>query len=113
MARRPLRAAGLVPEGVEIVYAASNVKPPEPAPQSEAARLAAAKAAVAALTGKPVSGRLSTDLAENLVQVKEPPLPEPDRRRLSRRSAAKPVRRSPPFPPRRCRRRSQTPKLPP
>lgn len=71
------RAAGLVPEGVEIVYAASNVKPPEPAPQSEAARLAAAKAAVAALTGKPVSGRLSTDLAENLVQVKEPPLPSP------------------------------------
>ena len=71
------RAAGLVPEGVEIVYAASNVKPPELAPQSEAARLAAAKAAVAALTGKPVSGRLSTDLAENLVQVKEPPLPNP------------------------------------
>ena len=71
------RAAGLVPEGVEIVYAASNVKPPELAPQSEAARLAAAKAAVAALTGKPVSGRLSTDLAENLVQVKEPPLPSP------------------------------------
>lgn len=71
------RAAGLVPEGVEIVYAASNVKPPELAPQSEAARLAAAKAAVAALTGKKVSGRLSTDLAENLVQVKEPPLPSP------------------------------------
>lgn len=71
------RAAGLVPEGVEIVYAASNVKPPEPAPQSEAARLAAAKAAVAALTGKPVSGRSPTDLAENLVQVKEPPLAAP------------------------------------
>lgn len=71
------RAAGLVPEGVEIVYAASNVKPPEIAPQSEGARLAAAKAAVAALTGKPVSGRMSTDLAANLVQVKEPPLPVP------------------------------------
>lgn len=71
------RAAGLVPEGAEIVYAASNVKPPEPAPQSEAARLAAAKAAVAALTGKPVSGRSPSDLAENLVQVKEPPLAVP------------------------------------
>lgn len=71
------RAAGLVPEGVEIVYAASNVKPPEIAPQSEGARLAAAKAAVAALTGKPVSGRMSADLAANLVQVKEPPLPVP------------------------------------
>lgn len=71
------RAAGLVPEGAQIVYAASNVKPPEMAPQSEAARLAAAKAAVAALTGKPVSGRTSADLADNLVQVKEPPLPVP------------------------------------
>ncbi|MEG1906073.1 MAG: aminopeptidase [Gordonibacter sp.] len=71
------RAAGLVPEGVEIVYAASKVKPPEIVPQSEGARLAAAKAAVAALTGKPVSGRMSADLAANLVQVKEPALPIP------------------------------------
>lgn len=69
------RAAGLVPEGAELVYTASNVKPPELTPQSDAERLAAAKAAVAALTGKPVSGVKASDLAENLVQVKEPPLP--------------------------------------
>lgn len=69
------RAAGLVPEGAELVYAASNVRAPEIAPQSEAARLAAAKAAVAALTGMPVSGHGAADLAENLVQIKEPPLP--------------------------------------
>lgn len=71
------RAAGLVPEGAQIVYASSHVKPPEPAPQSEGERLAAAKAAVAALTGKPVSNHYSADLADNLVQVKEPPLSSP------------------------------------
>lgn len=71
------RASGLVPEGAELVYAAANLKAPEPAPQSEAARLAAAKAAVAALTGKPVTSRYSADLSENLVQIKEPPLGVP------------------------------------
>lgn len=71
------RASGLVSEGAELVYAAANLKAPEPAPQSEAARLAAAKAAVAALTGKPVTSRYSADLSENLVQVKEPPLGVP------------------------------------
>lgn len=71
------RAAGLVPEGAQIVYASSHMKPPEPAPQSEGERLAAAKAAVAALTGKPVSNHYSADIADNLVQVKEPPLSSP------------------------------------
>ncbi len=72
------REAGLVPEGAQIVYESANVKPPEPAPQTPEARLAAAKAAVAALSGKPVgSGAYSSDLAQNLVQVKEPPLASP------------------------------------
>lgn len=71
------RAAGLVPEGAQLAYEAANMVPPEPAPQSPEARLAAAKAAVAALSGKPVSSHVSTDIADNLVQVKEPPLPSP------------------------------------
>lgn len=71
------RAAGLVPEGAQLVYEAVNVRPPEPAPQSPEARLAAAKAAIAALSGKPVSGVVASDISQNLVQVKEPPVPVP------------------------------------
>ena len=71
------REAGLVPEGAQLVYEAASVKPPEPAPQTPEARLAAAKAAVAALSGKPVTGVSASDIAQNLVQVKEPPLPMP------------------------------------
>lgn len=71
------REAGLVPEGAQLVYEAASVKPPEPAPQTPEARLAAAKAAVAALSGKPVAGVSASDIAQNLVQVKEPPLPLP------------------------------------
>ncbi len=71
------RAAGLVPEGAQLVYEAASVKPPEPAPQTPEARLAAAKAAVAALSGKPVTGVSASDIAQNLVQIKEPPLPVP------------------------------------
>lgn len=71
------RAAGLVPEGAQLVYEAASVKPPEPAPQTPEARLAAAKAAVAALSGKPVAGVSASDIAQNLVQIKEPPLPAP------------------------------------
>ena len=66
---------GLVPEGAQLVYEAANVKPPAPAPQTPEARLAAAKAAIAALSGKPVSGVTASDIAQNLVQIKEPPLP--------------------------------------
>ena len=69
------RKAGLVPEGAQLVYEAANVKPPAPAPQTPEARLAAAKAAIAALSGKPVSGVTASDIAQNLVQIKEPPLP--------------------------------------
>ena len=71
------RAAGLVPEGAELVYEAQALKAPEPAPQSPEARLAAAKAAVAALTGQPVKGAAAFDISQNLVQVKEPPIPAP------------------------------------
>lgn len=71
------RAAGLVPEGADLVYEAQSLKPPEPTPQTPEARLAAAKAAVAALTGKPVSGMAASDIAQNLVQIKEPPLQHP------------------------------------
>ncbi len=71
------REAGLVPEGAELVYEAQQVKAPEIAPQTPEARLAAAKAAVAALTGKSVNGAYAADLSQNLVQVKEPPVPHP------------------------------------
>lgn len=71
------RAAGLVPDGAEIVYD-EGPQAPDFAPQSGEVRLTAAKAAVAALTGKPVSGVSAADIARNLVQVKEPPVGEPD-----------------------------------
>lgn len=71
------RGAGLVPEGAQLVYEASNVRPPEIAPQTPEARLAAAKAAIAALSGKPVSGAAAVDISQNLVQVKEPPVGAP------------------------------------
>ncbi len=70
------RAAGLVPEGAQLVYEAAAMQPPDLAPQTPEARLAAAKAAVAALSGKPVSSTPTSDIAGRLVQVKEPPLPE-------------------------------------
>ena len=70
------REAGLVPEGARLTYEASQKKGPDTAPQSEEARLASAKAAIAALTGKPVEGAAEvSSLSENLVQV-EPELPE-------------------------------------
>ena len=59
------------------MYEASNVRPPEIAPQTPEARLAAAKAAIAALSGKPVSGAAAVDISQNLVQVKEPPVGTP------------------------------------
>lgn len=70
------REAGLVPEGARLTYEASQKKGPDAAPQSEEARLASAKAAIAALTGKPVEGAAEvSSISENLVQV-EPELPE-------------------------------------
>lgn len=70
------REAGLVPEGARLTYEASQKKGPDTAPQSEEARLASAKAAIAALTGKPIEGAAEvSSISENLVQV-EPELPE-------------------------------------
>ena len=69
------RKAGLVPEGAQLVYEAANVKPPAPAPQTPEARLAAAKAAIAALSGKPVSGVTASDIARHgsiVVRCREP-----------------------------------------
>ncbi|MDR0515280.1 MAG: hypothetical protein LBG81_09020 [Coriobacteriaceae bacterium] len=65
------RSAGLVPEGARLVYEATHVRPPEPLPQTEEERLAAAKAAIAALTGKPVPHRPQASVAESLVQAKD------------------------------------------
>ncbi|MEG0620206.1 MAG: M28 family peptidase [Raoultibacter sp.] len=69
------RKAGLVPGGAELVYEAAQVQAPQPHPQTEAERLAAAKAAIAALTGVPVREQPAGDISRHLVQVKEPALP--------------------------------------
>ncbi|MEG2260765.1 MAG: M28 family peptidase, partial [Raoultibacter sp.] len=69
------RKAGLVPGGAELVYEAAQVQAPQPHPQTEAERLVAAKAAIAALTGVPVREQPAGDIARHLVQVKEPSLP--------------------------------------
>ncbi len=73
------RAAGLVPEGAQLVYEVGAMAPPDMdmAEQSPEARLAAAKAAVAALSGKPVNPT-PYDISSQLVQVKEAPLPTPN-----------------------------------
>lgn len=71
-------AAGLVPEGAKLTYEAARVQPPEPLPQTSEDRLASAKAAIAALTGKPVPhSEPVKDIAENLVQVKDHPIGQP------------------------------------
>lgn len=68
----------LVPVGTEIVYESQKLQAPEPAPMTDAARLASAKAAIAALTGKPVAGAAAvSDISANLVNVKEQPVPVP------------------------------------
>lgn len=73
------RDADLVPVGAEIVYESQKLQAPDIAPTSEAARLAAAKAAIAALTGKPVPGAAAvSDISNNLVQVKDQPVAAPN-----------------------------------
>lgn len=70
--------SGLVPEGAKLAYEAAAVQPPELAPQTSEARLASAKAALAALTGKPIPpSEPIHDISKNLVQVKDAPLGEP------------------------------------
>ncbi|MEG1512637.1 MAG: M28 family peptidase [Raoultibacter sp.] len=73
------RGAGLVPEGAQLVYEAAQVRAPEPPPQTEAERLASAKAAIAALTGVPVREQPVGDIANHLVHVKEPRFSTPTR----------------------------------
>lgn len=69
-------ASGLVPEGAQLVYQASQMMPPEPVPQSEEERLAAAKMAIAAMSGKPATPQTKS-VADNLVQIKEKPIEIP------------------------------------
>ena len=62
------RAAGLIPEEAELVYEVSampSVADPDLPEGSPAARLLAAKAAVAALTGKPVSSSVNIEFEES------------------------------------------------
>ncbi|WP_276915340.1 hypothetical protein [Parvibacter caecicola] len=68
-------ASGFVPEGAELVYDALSTE--GDSEQSARARLLSAKAAVAAMSGKPVSDAVHIDLAENLVKVQEPPIAAP------------------------------------
>ncbi|MBQ9003226.1 MAG: hypothetical protein IJ087_15360, partial [Eggerthellaceae bacterium] len=62
------REAGLVPEGVQIRYEAEQLVPPsELGHHDEEDRLLAAKAAIAALTGKPVERKVYGSVADKLV----------------------------------------------
>ena len=59
------REAGLIPEGVQLIYEAEQVKP-EPIQHEEAdeeERLLSAKAAIAALTGQPIENRIYAQIA--------------------------------------------------
>lgn len=71
------RSAGLVPEGAQLVYEASQVRGPDIPPQTEEDRLSAAKNAIAAMTGAVVSPSEPASLADNLVQIREESFPEP------------------------------------
>ncbi|MCD8316580.1 MAG: hypothetical protein LUB61_04165 [Eggerthellaceae bacterium] len=68
--------AGVIPEGSEIVYEIPT--PPESQSSDAETRLLSAKAAVAAMSGRPVSENVNITLSDKLVQVKEPPVREPD-----------------------------------
>lgn len=66
------RAEGLIPEGAEVSYAAASKPVDDNATPAE--RLAAAKAAVAALSGKPVSDFMSEEILSASVPIN---MPEP------------------------------------
>lgn len=66
------RAEGLIPEGAEVSYAAASKPVDDNATPAE--RLAAAKAAVAALSGKPVSDFMSEEILNASVPIN---MPEP------------------------------------
>ncbi|MBQ9003806.1 MAG: hypothetical protein IJ087_18325 [Eggerthellaceae bacterium] len=62
------REAGLIPEGAQIRYEAEQLVPPSGLGEhDEEERLLAAKAAIAALTGKPVERRVYGSVADKLV----------------------------------------------
>ncbi|MGI6105236.1 MAG: aminopeptidase [Raoultibacter sp.] len=73
------RASGLVPEGAQLVYEASQMQAPDPSPQTEEERLVSAKAAIAAITGRSVSHTDNFSIADNLVQVKSGAVRNPNR----------------------------------
>lgn len=66
------RAEGLIPEGAEVSYAAASKPVDDNATPAE--RLAAAKAAVAALSGKPLSDFMSEEILNASVPIN---MPEP------------------------------------
>lgn len=71
------RAEGLVPDGAEISYEVAPTEQTKGTPQQEAEQLAAAKAAIAAMTGVAVSGAMPVaDISENLVKVEPEPVKE-------------------------------------
>lgn len=63
------RAAGAAPEGAELVYDVDPSSPDAAEEESAEYNLTAAKAAVAALTGKPVDGMSASDIEDQLVQI--------------------------------------------
>lgn len=65
--------AGVIPEGASVSYHVDGVNEPPLTPQSAEERLQAAKAAVAALTGKSVNMKTSMDIAAHLVKVNAQP----------------------------------------
>ena len=68
---------GLVPEGAQIVYEAEQLKPPEEIGEyDEEERLLSAKAAIAALTGKPVERKVYGSVADRLVNSRAHALPD-------------------------------------
>lgn len=69
--------SGLVPEGAQILYEAEQLKPPEEIGEyDEEERLLSAKAAIAALTGKPVERKLYGSVADRLVNSRAHALSE-------------------------------------
>ncbi len=65
------READLVPEGTQIEYDLTSTTSGDSASPASESRLSAAKAAVAALSGRPESSTYSSDISQNLVQAKD------------------------------------------
>lgn len=75
--QRAAEEAGVIPDGAEVTYEAkASAQPAENA--SPAERLAAAKAAVAALSGKPVSDFMSEEVLEEMAGGHKPAAASPE-----------------------------------